>query len=367
MVGNSGIKNVGKIVAYAGSYFSAVVGAGFASGQEIMVFYTRYGVSSLAAILLATALFIWIGLRFASLGSELETDSLKPAMIFLCGRYVGKAFDIILLFFMFASVSIMISGGGTALDQYFGVNPYVGRIAMGAGAVLIVSYGLQATLRVNGVLGSIIVLATLIVAIYSIAFHTGTLAEARQLIESSHYSHPAPNIWISVLIYVTYCVVGANGALLISIGNNEKNRSLRRAGIIGGAVALGVALLSINAAMLLNYARVANSELPFVELAQGLGTVIGSTYGAILVAAIFSTAIVGLYGIISRVSICGTRQGNWIAVGVAVAATVVGFVPFSTLVGTVYPVKGYIGLVIFISIVRQQIKGMRARTRTREA
>jgi len=360
MEGTTKIGNAGKIISYAGSYFSAVVGAGFASGQEIMIFYTRYGVSSLVAIFLATILFIWVGLRFANLGNQLETDNLKPVMISLCGKYIGKAFDIILLFFMFASMAIMISGGGTALEQYFGVNPYLGRIAMGLGAILIVSYGLRATLRINGFLGSIIVLAALIVAIYSIAFSTGTLAEARQLIANANYSHPAPNIWISVLIYVTYCVLGANGALLISIGNNEKNPTLRRAGIIGGAVALGVALLSINAAMLLNYARVAGSELPFVELAR-------VTYGAILVAAIFSTAIVGLYGIVSRVSTCGTRQGVLIAVGVTVVATLAGFVPFSTLVGTVYPVKGYIGLIVFIALAWQQIKRRERRSSVQHA
>ena len=52
---------VGKIFSYGGSYFGAVVGAGFASGQEVMQFYTNYGVMSMVAIIVAMVIFIWIG------------------------------------------------------------------------------------------------------------------------------------------------------------------------------------------------------------------------------------------------------------------------------------------------------------------
>ena len=63
----------GKIFSYGGSYFGAVVGAGFASGQEVMQFYTNYGVMSMIAILVAMVIFIWIGTRFAAYGNESRT------------------------------------------------------------------------------------------------------------------------------------------------------------------------------------------------------------------------------------------------------------------------------------------------------
>lgn len=76
----------GKIFSYGGSYLGAVVGAGFASGQEVMQFYTNYGVMSMVAIFVAMVIFIWIGTRFAAYGNELHTNTHGPVMNFLCGK-----------------------------------------------------------------------------------------------------------------------------------------------------------------------------------------------------------------------------------------------------------------------------------------
>ena len=43
----------------AGAYVGTVVGAGFASGQEVLQFFTYFGLKSILAIALATLLFIF--------------------------------------------------------------------------------------------------------------------------------------------------------------------------------------------------------------------------------------------------------------------------------------------------------------------
>lgn len=76
--------------------------------------------------------------------------------------------------------------------------------------------------------------------------------------------HMEINVWISVLIYCSYCVM-PNSPILISIGNVEEDKKTRNIGITAGAVALGVCLLFINGAMLKNYQAVGTSEIPMVE------------------------------------------------------------------------------------------------------
>ena len=51
------IKNKKSIFAISNIYISAVVGAGFATGQEIMTFFTRYGIKSFVGITISTMLF----------------------------------------------------------------------------------------------------------------------------------------------------------------------------------------------------------------------------------------------------------------------------------------------------------------------
>jgi uncharacterized membrane protein YkvI len=59
------------------AYIGTVVGAGFASGQEIMRFFTVYGIYSIWPILIAASLFIFIGTKILRLGSKLNSQSYK--------------------------------------------------------------------------------------------------------------------------------------------------------------------------------------------------------------------------------------------------------------------------------------------------
>lgn len=348
---------VGKIFSYGGSYFGAVVGAGFASGQEVMQFYTNYGVMSMVAIIAAMVIFIWIGTRFAEYGNELHTNTHGPVMKYLCGKYVGKFFEAAFLFFMFIGFSVMISGGGTTLFQYFGINQYIGRVIIAVASVLAVSFGFAITLKIGGFLGPIIVVFSILVA--SIAFFTGTtdFAAADVAIKGAGITTSAPNIWISVLVYCSYCVM-SNSPILISIGNVEDDKKIRNAGITAGAVALGVCLLFINGALLRNYQVVGTSEIPMVELAGNIWKPLGVIYAVVLVAAIFTVAISALYGITSRVTTDDPKKKIGIISAVSICAMVPGFLPFSSLVGTLYPIMGYMGLIVMASVLYHQLKKM---------
>ncbi len=46
------------LLAVMGLYVGGVIGAGFASGQELVVFFVRYGAGGLVGILLSVALLI---------------------------------------------------------------------------------------------------------------------------------------------------------------------------------------------------------------------------------------------------------------------------------------------------------------------
>ena len=75
-----------QIVRVAFTYIGTVVGAGFASGQEILQFFTRYGWLASLTIALSTMLFIWIGIKLMLMAHDLKAESYEDLNQVLFGR-----------------------------------------------------------------------------------------------------------------------------------------------------------------------------------------------------------------------------------------------------------------------------------------
>lgn len=52
-----------KVLQIASAFIGIIIGAGFASGQEILQYFTSFGLVGTIAIVIATALFAYIGMN----------------------------------------------------------------------------------------------------------------------------------------------------------------------------------------------------------------------------------------------------------------------------------------------------------------
>ena len=50
-----------NVLKFAGAFVAFLIGSGYASGQEIMQFFTAYGIWSIGGLLIALVLFTWLG------------------------------------------------------------------------------------------------------------------------------------------------------------------------------------------------------------------------------------------------------------------------------------------------------------------
>lgn len=57
-----------KVFQFAGTLVGTLIGSGFASGQEVMQFFTSYGIPGIAGSLVTTALFAVLGAVFMNYG-----------------------------------------------------------------------------------------------------------------------------------------------------------------------------------------------------------------------------------------------------------------------------------------------------------
>jgi len=69
------MKDIFKI---AGAFVGVLVGAGFASGQELLVFFVYFGAWGVVGTLLSAALFTFLGMALAGMGSRLKATCRIP-------------------------------------------------------------------------------------------------------------------------------------------------------------------------------------------------------------------------------------------------------------------------------------------------
>src|SRR5690625_7373334 len=106
-----------KTLKIASAFIGVIVGAGFASGQEILKYFTSFGYLVMFGVFLSTARFACLGMNLTTVGSRLQTTSHKEAIYKICGRYVGFIVDAILVFLLLGVVFVMMSGFVSFLMQ----------------------------------------------------------------------------------------------------------------------------------------------------------------------------------------------------------------------------------------------------------
>lgn len=58
-----------KIFQIASAYMSVIVGGGFASGQEVLQFFTNFGWMGVAGTVISGVLFAFLGMQIARIGT----------------------------------------------------------------------------------------------------------------------------------------------------------------------------------------------------------------------------------------------------------------------------------------------------------
>ena len=80
------MKNILKM---GSAFIGIIVGAGFASGQEILQYFTSFGLLGIVGAIVSTALFAYLGMTLTRLGSRMRTTSHKEVIYKISGRYLG--------------------------------------------------------------------------------------------------------------------------------------------------------------------------------------------------------------------------------------------------------------------------------------
>lgn len=333
----------------AAVYIGTVVGAGFASGQEIVQFFTRFGVYGYGGVLCATVMFCWLGWKTMRIARVYRTGRYTEIMRLVCGSRLGYVLNVLVTVFLVGGLSVMVAGVDAIGEEYLGLSHNAGALVTLFLAVLVVCLGLRGILWVNMFIVPSMVGITLYV---TIASQSGAAM--------AHVFQPAPGLstavgWlVAAFLYVSYNLTTAVPVLVPLAVALHDDRVVRRGALWGG---LGLGLLggAILYTTLTHYAVAAQSEIPMLPLAQAVGQQAGFLYAVVLWLEMFTTAIADLYGFAAALSV---RFSLPFAPAVVLTAGA-GFFGsqwgFATLVQYLYPLFGLTTCLFIILLITYRV------------
>ena len=146
-----------RVLILAGAIIAFTIGSGFATGQEIIQYYTAYGVKGLLVILVFLVAFLYYNFNFAKAGAEQKFEKGNDVYKHFCGKYVGTFCDYYSTLFCYMSFFVMVGGASSTLHQEYGLSAWVGGVVLTALAVLTVVGGLNSMVDAIGAVGPVIV------------------------------------------------------------------------------------------------------------------------------------------------------------------------------------------------------------------
>ncbi|MFC3419433.1 hypothetical protein ACFOLA_08110 [Salinicoccus hispanicus] len=339
------------------AYTGVVVGAGFSTGQEILQFFTNHGSMSIFAIILSGLLVLFTGKWTADVGFDIKAESHVDSLLSIFGNIFGRIVDIVLAFFLYGVAVIMFAGAGSTFYESFGVAPWIGSL------ILIIAVYITLNLNFNRIVLALGAITPYLLAIVVIIAVINFLNPAVPFGEADQYAKPEatpPGPWWWNAITYSGFTIAVAFSFLTMMGSRSDSRKVAGWGGIIGSIIIILLMFLINNGLLAQMDEVNEVQLPMLLLANGIHPVLGLLLSIAMLLVIYNTAVGMLYPFLNRFSNPGSQRYKIMLPVALVLGYILSFAGFADLVGTVYPVMGYVGLLLGIAML---VKWLRMVTR----
>jgi len=325
----------GDTVRIAFTYIGTIVGAGFASGQEILQFFTRYGWIASVTIGLSTALFIWLGIKIMTIAYDMKAKSYEDLTMMLFGRRIGSWVSIFMMFVLFGISTVMLAGAGSVFSERLHFSYQSGLLITLFFAYWILSRGIGAIMTVN----TFVVPIMLAFSIF-IVWHTMQAPGADNWLRMTTDDSQA-KAWIAPFLYTAFNLATAQ-AVLVPVGASASRKSTLYAGAAIGGALVGLLLLGAHIALSAQMPGIGQYDIPMAGLITNLGYVFQVLYLLVILGEIFTTFIADIYGLLLQLEQRTKLNKQILLLALLALSYVVSLIGFKTLLSTLYPLFGIV-------------------------
>ena len=330
------MKNVLKVVFVI---IGTLIGAGFASGQEVYLFFFSYGMKGLIGILISSIIIGVVIYSTFNILNKYKINTYKDFLNIMIQKNTKLKIiaNFIINIFILITFFIMIAGFGAYFEQEIGINRLVGSLVLAIITFIVFMTSIKGVVKVNELLVPILIGFIFIIGIISIK-DTHILNLENYVIRTNY-----TNFALSAVLYSSY-----NSILLIpvliTLNNYVKNK--KQIFYISFISAIVTILLSVIIFLLLVRVDVDISklEMPVVYVVSNIFKILRYIYGVIILGSIFTTAI--SLGVSFLQNTAKNKKGyTQIAIIMCITSVIISKFGFSNLVSLLYPIFGYLGLI----------------------
>lgn len=332
-----------RIAACSGALVAFHVGSGFASGQEIMQFFTAFGYQKgCTALGLVWMLFTATAFFLLTAPAVQKGDCWQQ----LCTPTAAVLFRRMTPLFLFLSYTVMLAGSGALFAEIYGIPPFFGRLLM-----LLLSLGtvLMRLSKMLALLGSFGTVAALLLFLLG----CGCLQLPQVALQSTlQMQRAAPTAALSALFYSGF--FAATGTVFLTgMAQQLKSRQEKKTvALVANSFFVLTAWL-LHTALYRQLPDLAQKQIPLLFLASQLHPLAGIFFSAVLFCGIYTTAVPMLWS----VRTCFAKPYRTIGLfAAAAAAFLISQLPFRNLLGKIYPAIGICGTFLLVNMLWKRWK-----------
>lgn len=333
-------KSVYKLAAV---YIGTIIGAGFATGREIVSYFTVYGEIWLFGMILAGILFSIGCWACLDITYRNKIRGCNEFLNHIFGSKLGAVLDVFTNIFVMVLFLAMTSASGHVIHEILGIGDFKSTVLFVLTCAIVFIIGIDGIVWVNSVLSPVIIFGGVIIGAVLILFENKAVA---------NIAYP---MILSVFTYVSYNSITAVSVLINSVSLLNDKKDSMVVGMIGGGA---ICFMGIFMGYLLfgNYDAVKNIEIPIFFIAKKYGSLILNLYGVVILAAIFTTAIGNGFSWVCYICENHNIKRMNSVILISILGVISYFIPFSVFVDKGYRFFGYLGLFEFIVIIYCFIK-----------
>ncbi len=327
----------GKALLICFTYIGTVVGAGFATGQEILQFFTLYGQWAVLTILLSSFLFLWLGTRIMLISKQLRANSYEDLNAHLFGATAGRWISVLIFVLLLTITAVMLAGAGAVFHDHFNLSYQSGLLWTALLVFIVNSNGMNGIKAVNTIVVPLMLLFMLII-----------LFSTLQLPSSDHFlsletSRPMWRVILSPFVYTAFNLALAQSVLVPLGASADSTRAIRLGGLLGG-IGITIMLLACHISLSAHMPGIAQHNIPMGHIISSLGPIISMLFIMLIFAEIFTTLIANIYGMTLQVQQHIRIKPEILTLILLAFCYSISQFGFRTLLSTLYPTLGMISL-----------------------
>ena len=336
---------VKKILKAVFVIIGTLIGAGFASGQEIYIFFFKYGIYGMIGMVISSLILGMVIYRVFQICSDKKVKNYKEFLtIFVKSEKQLHIINTIINIFILITFFIMIAGFGSYFEQQFEIYHLIGSLLLAVICYFVFLKDVTGLIKVSQwivplLVGSLCVIGIFVIDIGTITNVTDYVLENtswKWILDSILYGSYNAILLIPVLIALKDIVV------------TRQQRKMVTWITTGIICMLSFILFFI---LIRVDVPIENLEMPAVYVVSKISAFFKYLYGFIILSSILTTSVSLGTSFLENV-VKNKKQYGKYAMLICVSSVIVSNIGFSNLVNLLYPIFGYIGLIQIIAMVK---------------